>query len=168
MADTVQNPKGDVVNIQTYSLTDGRKFNLPGLATSIYGLERLSSDKKRILFICEGPFDAIALDYHLGIKRGKYDILATPGTFQEKWAEHFAGRKVRALYDNDKGGDAHRERVRKLLGESRVAAELRLLKWPEGFPEGCDINDLVKGGKIDSLVGWTLDNSVKVTARRSY
>lgn len=162
-----KNEKGTVVNIQLYhpNRPKPNKLNLPGLATRLFGLERLSSDKDRIVFLCEGPLDALAFDSHVGIKRAKYDIVATPGTFQEKWCKHFEGRKVRALYDNDKGGDQHRERVCKLLGESRIAAELRILKWPEGFPDGCDINDLVKDGKINSLVGWTLEHSIKVTAQ---
>jgi hypothetical protein len=137
---------------------------LPELPACIYGLDRLSDDKKKILFLCEGAFDAIALDYHLGLKRGKYDILATPGTFQERWAEHFQDRKVRALYDNDKGGEQHHERVRKILGESRVAEEVRLLKWPHGYRAGYDINDLVREHPEISVVGFSLEYSVKVTA----
>jgi len=157
-----KNRKGGVVNLQLYSLANGKKYNLPGLATSIYGLDRLSSDKKKILYLCEGPFDAIALDYHFRTKRGKYDILASPGAFQEKWTEYFEGRKVFALYDNDKGGDAHRERVQKLLGESRVAKELRVLKWPSDFQDGFDINDLVSQYPDTSVAGFVRKHSVKV------
>ncbi|VTS01592.1 -like protein : Uncharacterized protein OS=Nitrolancea hollandica Lb GN=NITHO_3110008 PE=4 SV=1: Toprim_2: AAA_25 [Gemmata massiliana] len=169
---------GSVVNIQRYYPNRGEKpdkFNLPGLPTVLYGLDRLSDDKERIVFLCEGPFDAIALDAHIGTKRAKYDIVATPGTLQEKWVEHFRGRKVRALYDNDKGGDQHRERVRKLLGESGIAAELRILKWPAELrigarsvpvPPGCDINDLVRDPAFEgiSIVALSADHGVRVQA----
>lgn len=162
--------EGNVVNVQLYEPHSGRKLNLPELPVTLYGLDRLSDDKKRILFLCEGPFDAIALDYHLGLKRGKYDILATPGPFQERWIEYFRGRKVRALFDNDKGGEAHRQKVRTALGESRVAEELRLLTWPEKLPngtptpEGFDVNDFVRQFPGISFVGFSLDHSAHVAA----
>jgi hypothetical protein len=161
--------EGNVVNIQSYypnRATKLNKINVPGLPTALYGLDRLSADKDKILFLCEGAFDAIALDYHLKDNRNRYDVVATPGGLKEAWAEHFKGRKVRALYDNDKGGEAHRQRARKLLGESRVAAELRLLYWPERFPEGCDVNDVVRDPQYEdvSLVALSLDHGAKVGA----
>ncbi len=165
-----KNPKGQVVNIQRYDALSGKKYNLPGLATSLFGLDRLSKDKTKILFLCEGPFDAIALDYRLGIKRGKYDILASPGAFQACWAKHCEGRKVRGLYDNDDGGDAHRKQVQKLLGESGVAKELRLLRWPDQLPDGkdtpkgFDINDFVMRFPKISIPGFIDKYSVKVVA----
>jgi len=160
-----KNKKGEIINLQLYRESDGRKTNLTRLATGLYGLDRLSDDRNRILFLCEGPFDGIALDYHIGaVHRRKYDIVATPGPFKECWCEFFQGRKVRALFDNDKGGDAHRAQVTKLLGESRVASELRLLRWPADFPEHYDINDLVREHPEIRIPGWSLENSVRVVA----
>jgi hypothetical protein len=153
---------GKIANLQLYSEKNGRKLNLPGFRTCLYGLDRLSNDPKKIVFLCEGPFDCIALDFHLGLKRGKYDIVGSPGPFKAEWAPIFQGRKVRALFDNDRGGESHSQTVRRLLGESRIASELRILKWPSGFPEGYDINDLVRDHPEISIVGWALENSCKV------
>ncbi len=162
-----KSPKGNVVNIQLYypERPKGKnKRNLPGLPLSIYGFEQLSH-KERIVLICEGPFDAIALDHSIGSNnRSKYAIVATPGAFKAEWAPHFAGRKVRAFYDNDKGGEQHREKVRKLLGESGVAAELKVLTWPDGLPDGYDINDLVREHKGRSVLGYLDEHSRAVTA----
>jgi hypothetical protein len=165
-----KNAKGNVINLQLYYPDRPKgvpnKENLPGLPTAIYGFDRLvKADVERPVFLCEGPFDAIAADYNIGhAHRAKYVIVATPGAFKEEWAEHFKGRKVRALYDNDDGGRKHGERVRKLLGESGVAAELKVLKWPDGTPDGYDINDLVRDNPRVKLPGFVAKHSFAVAA----
>src|SRR5262249_37432610 len=92
----------------------------------------------------------------------KYVIVATPGAFKEEWADHFKGRKVRALYDNDEGGRRHTACVQKLLGESGVAAELLVLKWPDGTPDGYDVNDYVREYPDTSIVGFVRDHCFAV------
>ena len=155
-----------MINAQTYE-ADGTKRNLPGLPLCLYGFDKLvTADKAKIVFVCEGPFDAIALDHNIGSNnRPKYVVVATTGSFKGEWAEHFRGRKVRVLYDNDNGGREQGERVQKLLGETGVAAEVRVLKWPDGFPDGCDVNDLVRDPAlgVPNVVGWALEHSFKVT-----
>ena len=150
-----KNREGNVVNLQLYYPNKNKpnKFNLPGLPMSLYGLDRLS-DEDKITYLCEGLFDAIALEYQISDKhRSKYDIVATPGAFQERWAPLFKGRKVIALYDNDAAGQSHREGVRKFLGESRIAKSLKLLHWPPGY-EGYDINDLIRKETELNIPGW--------------
>ncbi len=165
-----KNGQGNVVNLQLYYPDRAKggplpnKVNLPGLPTALYGFDKLATaDKAKPVLICEGPFDAIALDYSIGsANRPKYVIVATPGAFKEVWAEEFRGRKVRCFYDNDEGGRGHTERVQKLLGESGVAAELRALKWPEGTPDGYDLNDLVRERPGKSVLGWLVNNCYEV------
>src|SRR5262249_8933869 len=119
-----KNAQGKVINLMRYEPDRPKpnKFMLPGLPTALYGFDRLmAADKSKLVLLCEGPLDAIALDYSIGSgNRPKYVIVATPGAFKEEWAEYFRGRKVRAFYDNDDAGRKHTERVRKLLGESGV------------------------------------------------
>ena len=159
-----KNEKGSVVNLQRYNLKSGKKYNLPGLSLSLYGAHQLpSSDPSKIVYLCEGPFDAVALDYQLKNKRGNYDIVACPGPFQKAWAELFRDRKVIALFDNDAGGDSHRQTVIKLLGNSRIAADLRVLGWPKDFStKGYDINDLVKDYPEIKVAEFIRDNCVQV------
>lgn len=158
---------GNVVNIQFYywNRPKPNKFNLPGLPTSIYNFHTLGKDASKHVFLCEGPFDAISLDYAIGAKhRSKYIIVATPGGFKDSWAEHFQGRTVRTLFDNDQGGDQHRKKVEKLLmGDGRIADELRVLKWPnEGMDDIKDINDFVRRYSNVSILKWIEKNSYKV------
>jgi hypothetical protein len=173
-----KNAHGNVVNVQFYYPNrpkDGplpSKVNLPQLPLSMFGFDKLAgADKDRTVHICEGPFDAIALDYSIGAKhRDRHVIVATPGAFKEAWAEYFRGFKVRALYDNDDPGRKHGERVRKLLAEAGVTSELLVLQWPDGFPDGFDINDLVSelakepAAQIRVVREWVEKNPKRGTA----
>jgi hypothetical protein len=160
-----KNPQGNVINLQLYypAKEKPNKYMLPGLPTSIYGFDKLmttGADVPVLLF--EGPFDAIAADWNIEAKhRSRYCILATPGHFKKEWAEHFRGRKVRVLNDNDNGGREQSKTVEKLLGESRVAAELQTLRWPDGYPDGYDINNLVCEHPEVKVVGWAVKNSFR-------
>ncbi len=143
---------GLVLNIVRYwpprGTAKSRKQNLPTLETQFYGLDQLSADAGRLLFLCEGPFDAMALDHHLREKktRERYDILAVPGAtiFKPTWANLLRDRKVRIVFDNDDAGRKGQQRVVKVCREANIPCELSLFQWPDGFPAGTDINDLVK------------------------
>src|SRR5579885_1337899 len=155
--------EGGVVNLQLYE--PGRpkpnKFNLPGLPTCLYGFDKLTAAAgDRTVFLCEGPWDAIALDYAVGPKhRDRYVFVAAPGAFKETWVEHFRGHKVRALYDNDEAGRRQSERTQKLLGG--VADELLVLKWPDGTLDGYDVNDFVRENPGVSPVGFLAQHCYK-------
>ncbi|MCA9120046.1 MAG: toprim domain-containing protein [Planctomycetaceae bacterium] len=141
-----------------------------GLPVGLYGLEALSTVPSRLVFLVEGPFDAIALDHHLrSLKaRDRYDILAVPGanTFKTEWAKWLDGRKVRIVYDNDKGGRRGCESVIKRLREAGVKAIVERFNWPTAdFPTGCDINDLVKDYEV-SIPQFTNEGSEKIDLRK--
>jgi hypothetical protein len=161
---------GSVVNLMRY-LPDKPKPNklmLPGLPTALYGFEKLmdSDNKDKDVLLCEGPLDAVALDYNIGPKnRGRYVIVAIPGTFKEQWAEHFRDRRVRCLFDNDDGGRAHTRRVSLILGESGIAAELKALKWPDGTRDGYDLNDAVNDSNKRRILSWLLRNCYAIVRK---
>ena len=164
-----KNAKGDVVNILRY-YPGGQEPNelmLPELPAAIFGLDRLAGAGRGLpVLVCDGPFDAIALDYSVGAgNRGKYVIVATPGEFEGEWAELFRGRKVRAFYGNDKGGRDRTARVQKLLGEGGVAEELLALRWPAGTPDGYGVDDLVRDHPGRSVLGWLVDRCYKAVRR---
>jgi hypothetical protein len=163
-----RNNKGSIVTIQEYfpSITKNNKRFLPGLPSSLYGLHLLPKRPKANVILCEGPFDAVALDWNIGARhRDKYVILGVPGSFKKEWAQHLHGRKVRLWFDNDDGGKKLIEQVKKPLCEGDAVEEIRILKWPEDCPDGCDLNDLVTDphwlGK--SVIGYLLKNSLEVT-----
>src|SRR5690606_8649866 len=82
--------EGGVQNLTRYYPATGRKFGMPGLPLRMYGLDQFSDDARRKVVVCEGAWDAIALDQHFREKktRKRYDILAVPAAnvFHESWA----------------------------------------------------------------------------------
>jgi hypothetical protein len=165
-----KNPKGNISNLQLYYPDRGKpnKFFLPGLPTSLYCFDRLmTGDMSRDVLLCEGPFDAIAVDYNIGSgNRKKYVVMASPGTsFKPEWAVHFRGRNVRILFDNDESGRTGAEKLGKLLiGDG--AGEVKILRWPESSPHK-DLNDLLRrGDEVEpstiKIVGWVDEHSYKV------
>jgi hypothetical protein len=159
--------KENLVNLQLYfpDKPKGKdKYNLP-LPMSLYGFDKLmAAPVDKPVFLCEGVFDAIAADYSIGAEhRGNYVVVATPGGFKEAWVEHFKDRKVRALYHNDDAGRRHTEKVRQLLGESGVTAEMLVLKWPDATN---DVNDWVRAHPPPRyrLPGFVRKHSYRVTA----
>lgn len=157
-----KNKVGDVVNLILVTLRPPSKRYLPGLSTALFGLENLSSDTALPLFVCEGPWDGIALDYQMVRRktRARYDILAAPSAsiFKDTWTKFFEGRIVRLLFDNDEAGRKGQERASKLLGP--VAREVWGLVWPAGTPEKCDIADLVRDNV--SVVTFANEHSTRL------
>src|SRR5262249_32078502 len=125
--------EGSVVNLMLYD-PDARVAArmLPGLPAALFNFDKLMSTSANVpVMLCDGPFNAVACDYAIGAHtRPKYAVVGVPGAFKPAWAEHFRGRRVRALMDNDERGERHNRRLQKVLGG--VAAELLLLRWPEG------------------------------------
>lgn len=154
---------GEVLNLTRYFPENGRKFSLPGLPLRLFGLDQLQTDSSRMVLVCEGPFDAIALDQHLREKktRKRYGILAVPSanTFKPEWLKHLKGRTVRLLFDNDKAGRDGQDRIAKLCRDAKHDSHLSLLKWPSDYPEKCDIGDLVRDRV--NVIDFTHDNCVK-------
>jgi hypothetical protein len=115
----------------------------------MYGLDALSADKGRILFVCEGPFDALALETHLcAVKKRKlFDVLAVPSAnvFREKWLKYLKGRTVRLVFDNDEAGRKGQERIAKLVRDKRVPCKVTALDWP-AEPPVKDVENLIRAG----------------------
>jgi hypothetical protein len=158
--------KGEVLNLTRYDLRSGSKLSLPGLPLRLYGLHQLSADAARPLFVCEGAFDAIALDYHLTSNktRTRYDVLAVPSAnvFNKDWLQYLDGRTVRLCLDNDKAGRAGQERIIKLVRDHKTVCKLFALAWPEGCPEKCDLGDLIRDGM--NVASFTREHCLKVAA----
>src|SRR5262249_17791281 len=92
-----KNAKGNIFTMQLYfpNRDKPNKQNLPCLPTGLYGFDKLVvAPKDKPVLLCEGPFDAIALDYSIGAThRPRYVIVASPGSLKAEWAEHFRDRK---------------------------------------------------------------------------
>ena len=69
---------------------------------------------------------------------------------------------VRLCLDNDKAGREAQERIANLVRAQKLAVNLFAMKWPQEFPEKCDIRDLVRDGV--NVVEFSREHCVPVTA----
>jgi hypothetical protein len=157
---------GEVLNITEFYPKTGKKLSLHCMDRRLYGRDQLSQDPTRLLFLCEGAFDAMALDHHLCEKktRKRYDILAVPAAaiFKKSWLKYLEGRKVRLCLDNDNAGRKGQERIATMVREAKTKCKLFALDWPDGYPDGCDMRDLVDGGV--NVVEFTNDHCKQVAS----
>ena len=103
----VRNLKGTVVDLRVYRI--GKKaISTKGCKVGLFGSEQLSDQKRKSenVYVCEGEFDAMALDWLLRKIGQKGICVAVPGagTFKKEWAPWLAGRRVVLCYDNDEPG----------------------------------------------------------------
>lgn len=131
-----------ILTVQKYfpGAEESKKM-LWGYSVSLYNADRLPADKSRTVYLCEGPFDAIALDWRFGNKRGRYGIVAAATGFQKGWAEQLRDRHVITLFDNDEGGRDHRKAATTHL--LNITDKLEHLKWPDSTVDGFDLSDWI-------------------------
>lgn len=132
----------------------------PGQPHGLFGVDMLDPTVEE-LWVCEGPWDAMALWEVLRITRatdagleltGSADsslaasigVVAVPGctTFRREWLPLFRGKRVVLLYDSDhprvfsgKTMTAGWDGARRAAGiVATVAADVRVLRWgPDGY-----------------------------------
>ncbi|MFA5864239.1 MAG: CHC2 zinc finger domain-containing protein [Phycisphaerae bacterium] len=97
------------------------------------------------VFLCEGPWDAIALEWLRTKSHAKGIVVAAPGVnvFKNEWCNSFRGREVFIGFDNDQPGALGEQLAATML--SGVAGSLRFFRWTDEDKNGCDFNDLIGG-----------------------
>ncbi len=163
-----------------------------GLGHQLHGMDLFDSKKKNV-FICEGPWDGMALWEVMKIAKDDGDdlaftanekvsllkdsnVIAVPGcsVFNEQWAKIFQDKRVVFLYDNDypKGssgpsGFMGMKRTAHLLMTSEFRPEsINILVWEKDVSKGWT-NELPDGHDVrDELsVGVTTLERVKILHR---
>lgn len=116
-----------------------------GASTGLFGAHLLKPGKGRV-FICEGEWDAMALDMLARRVKKEAVVVGVPGagTFKNSWVELFRNKEVCVLYDNDEAGENGERGVLQKL--KPVASSIKFLHWDEGMESGFDIRDWVRNG----------------------
>ncbi len=133
-----------VSDLRTWKPKSKQLLTTKGCKVQLFGLQHLRRNKSKrgTLWLCEGEWDAMALDSLLRRAGRTQDVvLAVPGagTFKDTWVEYFTGRKVRICYDNDDAGDrGSKKAASKIAG---AAKSISFLCWPDSKPSGWDIRD---------------------------
>jgi len=151
---------GHVYNVRKHKLGTKLLTNTAGCKVQLYGLNRLKEvSPKAVVWICEGEWDAMAMDellLHAGVKG--HIVLAVPGAdiFKTEWLRFLEGRTVRLLYDNDDAGQRGSYKAGRML--KMTATQISYLEWPKSYAAGFDIRDLFNELKKDHR----LDEGIKL------
>jgi len=139
---------GKIRGMQSYVI-GGKCKNVKGLQTGLWGAEKLKDNKTSPVWVCEGIWDALAMQWLC--KSTEEDALITaiqggnPFGFKEAFVPFLNRRTVYIWYDNDRAGFDGEEKVFSLL--HRVAEQLLFVSWPEILREKYDVRDfLVENG----------------------
>lgn len=144
----VRDGSGRLVDLRIYRL-GGKAMSTAGRSTGLFGLPELLKARSQSVYICEGEWDTVAVQWLLDAAGKKGRAVCSPGasTFKPEWADFFRGKTVQVLYDHDAAG---------LKGEmvvvdrlAKVAKQLRFCHWPAGKPAGFDSRDfIIKNGVV--------------------
>lgn len=139
----VRNDKGSIHDLRTYMIGQKTK-STAGCNVGLLGIDKLViTPTEDPVYICEGEWDGMALQWLLNFLKLKGIIVAVPGaqTFKREWEIFFQGRDVYCCYDHDEAG-----RKGELVAQERltgVAKSLHYLHWAIELPDGYDIRDVI-------------------------
>jgi len=145
----IRNEKGKIVDLRGWR-PKRKSMSTPGVNTGLFGHDQLHDPKraKEPVYICEGEWDAMALDWLLRLIQKPGVVVGLPGanTLKTEWVPSFKGRDVRAMYDADEAGAQGEARCYELL--STAAKSLRFVEWPADSPDGFDTRDWIVAGAV--------------------
>lgn len=131
-------------DIKRYKI--GRKtMSTPATNSGLFNRLQIQYHKK--VFICEGEWDGMAMDWLLKINKitdACAVAVSGAGTFKLDWVKHFQGKDVFCMYDHDGAGEKGQLLVRERL--TGIAASLAYIHWPDNYPTGFDLRDWIKYG----------------------
>lgn len=157
-----RNNKGSMVNLCVWSpkkLIDGKRpiLGTAGCKAHLFNLESVGDSRK--VYVCEGQWDAIALQWLLyKMKNKEAAVVSVPGatTFKEEWGEFFHGREVFFLYDNDETGVKGTDKATNILRKYGKCRHLSSITWPDSYPEKYDIRDLISSNLTKPKKAWDI------------
>jgi ribosomal protein L37AE/L43A len=139
----VRNEKSFIHDLRTYVI--GQKIkSTAGCNVGLLGIEKLIlAPMDDPVYVCEGEWDGIALQWLLIFLKLKGVVVSVPGaqTFKREWGIFFQDRHVYCCYDHDEAG-----RKGELVAQDRltgVAKSLSYLHWDIELPDGYDIRDVI-------------------------
>lgn len=143
----VRNYRGVVQDIRMYSLRK-RFITTAGCSPGLLGSEQLSKRPAEPVYVCEGEWDAMALQWLLQRQRRAGIVLAVPGAnvLKRDWAEWLEARKVYVLFDADEAGDNAEVLFAERYGPACDA--IHYIHWPTAVPSGFDVRDWVLYGAL--------------------
>lgn len=166
----VYSEAGKLLDIRLYKL-GGKAMSTAGAKSGLMGAEKLAKfPKTEEVYICEGEWDTIAMQWYIDFLGKKGLAVCSPGAgiFKPEWAELFVGRRVNVMYDNDKAGMKGELTVKERLDGKSFT--LKFVHWPDGAAEGYDLRDYILAEAIKRKLpkkSWTLLHSMLMSHPKS-
>lgn len=138
----VYNSLNKLQDIRLYRI-GGRVISTSQAKTGLFGLQKMLKNKKDPIFVCEGEWDAIAMQWLLNKVSKPGVAISAPGanTFKVEWSDLFKGRDVIVCYDNDTAGEQGQQLLLERL--NGIISSLVFICWPDSKSEGFDIRDFI-------------------------
>lgn len=146
----IRDARGKVTDVRRVFLKKKKlsMYGITGGKVGIFNGDALSDNqlKDEPVYICEGEWDAIALNWLLRKNKAPGFAVGMPGagTFKVVWAELFRKRDVTVCYDNDVAGAEGEEKVMRRL--DNVCKSIAFIRWPDELPADFDVRDWVSNG----------------------
>ena len=137
----IKNESMKICDIRHYKLR-GQIMSTPGCKTFPFEGHNISLNDT--IYICEGEWDAIALNYAIAKNGAKSSLaIGVPGAnnFKGEWIPLFTDKIVYVCYDNDIAGIEGMLKVEKKLKDT--AKSLSFIDWNEKLPNKYDVRDFV-------------------------
>lgn len=148
----IYNQKGKVTDVRRVFIDPKTRkmkiYGVTGAKVGLFNCDALLDNllKDEPVYICEGEWDTVALNWLLRKNKQPGFAVGAPGanTFKVEWRELFRKRHVTVCYDNDHAGAAGEQTVLRRLQD--VAKSLDFVRWIDELPEGFDVRDWVSNG----------------------
>jgi len=144
----VRDHQGRIVDIRQYDTKQKIMMSTAGCNVGLLNAHLLQERQSEPVYLCEGEWDAMAIDWLLQLNKAPGIVLAVPGAgvLKAEWVPWLAGRKIHTLYDLDEAGENGEQLAFKRLGSAVKA--ITYTHWPEELPSGFDARDWVRYGVI--------------------
>ena len=167
----IRDSKGIIQDLRTYIIGQKMKSTI-GCNVGLMGLEGLlKATSDTPVYICEGEWDGMALQWLLGFLKLKGIVVAVPGAqiFKREWEVFFQGKEVYCCYDNDEAGKTGELIVQERL--TGISKSIHYLHWISELPDGYDVRDVIaenaiKKGKPRFTFNHLIKDYFKTTPRK--
>lgn len=121
------------------------KYVSKGVLLYPFGMEQLkvADRQNENVYFVEGFFNKISLEWLLEQCGILGTVIGLPGAnnFKADWVNYFTGRKIIFCLDHDGAGISGFDKLSKML--QGAAHSIKKVYWPEEYPPGYDINDMI-------------------------
>lgn len=153
----VRDIQGHVVDVRMYEVKRKMMRSTAGCKVGLLGVHKFKDELSAPIYICEGEWDAMAMQWLLKINKRAGLVVAVPGAgiFKRDWAKWFSGRRVYALYDHDEPGKKGAQTLSQRI--TGVAKDIVYAHWPTELPNGFDVRDWIVYGIRKNTLDKCLD-----------